>query len=390
MSWEMVKLEEVGEIISGSTPKTNNASYWGGSINWITPAEIIKGYNGYITKTERTLTEEGFKSSNLTLLPKGAVLLTSRAPIGKVALVGSPICTNQGFKSIICNNKLIYNEYLYHYLVTQYEQLNYLGRGATFKEISKKIIQNIKIPLPPLEIQEKIVSALDKAQELITLRKEQIKLLDDLIQSIFYDMFGDPVTNPMGWDLHEFSYGTKNIKYGISTPPQFCNNGIPFIRATNIKYGRITINSMKYISKEESQKIEKCKLDYGDIIIVRSGVNTGDTTYITKDYAGAYGGYDLIVKLNDLLNPVYINSLFASVYRERVITQLTRRAAQQHLNSKQVSGLNICFPPIKLQNQFAERVEKIESQKALMEQSLKEMENNFNSTMQRAFKGELF
>jgi type I restriction enzyme, S subunit len=105
---------------------------------------------------------------------------------------------------------------------------------------------------------------------------------------------------------------------------------------------------------------------------------------------GAFGGYDLIVKLNKKLNPEYINVLFNSIFKEKMILPLTRRAAQPHLNARQVKSLKIYFPPVGLQNQFANKVQKLESQKNLMQQSLTELENNFNSLMQRAFKGELF
>ena len=203
-------------------------------------------------------------------------------------------------------------------------------------------------------------------------------------------MFGDPILNTKGWLTCELREGIKDIKYGTSTPPIFLEVGIPFVRATNIKVGKIIKNDMKYISEDEASKIEKCKLELGDTIIVRSGANTGDNAYVTEEYVGAYGGYDIIFKLNDKFNYVFINAILNSTYRDVVIQPLTRRAGQPHLNSEQIQSLIIMNPPIELQNQFADFVNHVDKLKFEMEKSLEEMENNFNSLMQKAFKGELF
>ena len=135
----MVKLGEICEIISGATPKTNVAEYWDGNYCWITPAELNE-FTDTVFDTERKITELGVKSCSLTLLPVGTVLLSSRAPIGKVALTGVELYCNQGFKNLICSD-VILNRYLFWFLKNSTEYLNSLGRGATFKEISKKIIK---------------------------------------------------------------------------------------------------------------------------------------------------------------------------------------------------------------------------------------------------------
>lgn len=176
-------------------------------------------------------------------------------------------------------------------------------------------------------------------------------------------MFGDPILNTKKWDICEFRQGISEIKYGTSTPPVFSEIGIPFIRATNIKFGRIIENDMKYISQEESLKIKKCKLELGDIIIVRSGANTGDNAYVEKQYVDAYGGYDIIIKLNDKFNYVFINAILNSVYRDVVIKPLTRRAGQPHLNSEQIQSLILYKPPIELQTQFADFVTQVDKLK---------------------------
>jgi len=163
--WEMKKLKDVAEIVGGSTPKTNVEEYWNGQNPWVAPAELHQ--NHYISSTERGISNEAAKG--LTLLPVGTVLLSSRAPIGKVSITTIPMYCNQGFKNVVCSNALN-NEYVYHLLLNKTEYLNSLGTGATFKEISKKTTENIAIAVPPIELQEAFAAqsrAIEKQKELV-------------------------------------------------------------------------------------------------------------------------------------------------------------------------------------------------------------------------------
>lgn len=132
------KLSEICKIVSGSTPKTNVPEYWDGENVWITPAEITdKTFIVY--DSQRKLSNLGVEKTHLSSFPKGTVILSSRAPIGKVAIAGVEMFCNQGFKNLICSEKIM-NEYLYWFLKGKTKYLNSLGRGATFKELSAKII----------------------------------------------------------------------------------------------------------------------------------------------------------------------------------------------------------------------------------------------------------
>ena len=148
---EWTKISDIGEVVSGSTPKTSIKEYWNGNICWITPAEL-SNMSGTIYDSKKKITERGKSSCSLRMMPSRTVILSSRAPIGKVALLGKEMCCNQGFKNIICNEKVA-PEYLYYLLGYNTIFLNSLGRGATFKEISKKIVEEIKVPLPVKELQ---------------------------------------------------------------------------------------------------------------------------------------------------------------------------------------------------------------------------------------------
>lgn len=186
--WEEKKLGEVSTIIGGSTPKTNDSSNWGGNNNWVTPAEL----NGekYYGKTKRTISDKAAKG--MQLLPIGTVLLSSRAPIGKVAITTEPMYCNQGFKNIVCSN-VLYNEYVYWYILFSVPQLEALGVGATFKELSKSRTEEFPISFPSLPEQERIAARLDTISEKVKALQanydQTINLCNDLKQSLLKSIF---------------------------------------------------------------------------------------------------------------------------------------------------------------------------------------------------------
>ncbi len=149
---EWTSISSVGIVVGGATPKTKVDAYWGGNAVWITPAEL-KDRNVYVDDSARKLTPEGIKSASLTLMPRNTVILSSRAPISEVAIANCELYCNQGFKNIICGDTLV-PRYLYELLRFNSDFLNSQGKGATFKEISKKAVEEIRIPVPPISSQQ--------------------------------------------------------------------------------------------------------------------------------------------------------------------------------------------------------------------------------------------
>ena len=170
------------KIVLGSTPNSKNPDYWDGEIKWITPAEMTEE-SYYIYDTERHLTEEGLHHANLTLLPYRSVLFSTRAPIGKVGLVGSPMYCNQGFKNFICGEKLN-PVYLYYTLILKREYLVSLGTGTTFKEISKKTVESLKIAAPPIALQNEFEAIYQQADKSKFELKKNIEAIDKVIKSL--------------------------------------------------------------------------------------------------------------------------------------------------------------------------------------------------------------
>lgn len=181
-----VRLGDVCAVVSGSTPKTSVKEYWNGTIRWVTPAEI-KDDTRWLSDTTKRITDKGFTSANLTMMPAGTVLLSSRAPIGKLAITTEPMCCNQGFKNLICSDEVI-NEYLFWHLKAEVQQLQSLGRGVTFKELSKKAVENYRIWLPPINEQKMIASHFSTIDALTNKLIGISTLFDSLLKSRFIEM----------------------------------------------------------------------------------------------------------------------------------------------------------------------------------------------------------
>ncbi|HHE9997924.1 TPA: restriction endonuclease subunit S [Haemophilus influenzae] len=190
-NWKVMKLSEVATIVGGGTPSSSKSEYFeNGNIPWITPKDL-SGYNKrYISKGERNITELGLKNSSAKLLPKNTVLLTSRAPIGYVAIASNEISTNQGFKSLVLNNGHI-PEFFYYLLKNNVHILESRATGSTFKEISGKILKDTELSIPTPDIQQKIVDILSPLDDKIELNTQINQTLEQIAQALFKSWFVD-------------------------------------------------------------------------------------------------------------------------------------------------------------------------------------------------------
>lgn len=189
--WKTYKLGDVAQIIGGGTPSTTKEEYWNGEIGWLTPRDLT-GYSfKYISKGERNITEEGLKNSSARLMPEGTVLMTSRAPIGYLAIAGDELCTNQGFKSFIVDEDKINNEYLYYLLKSNIDRIKSLGTGSTFAEVSATILKGFEIEIPDLPTQRQIAQILSSLDDKIELNLQMNQTLEAMAQAIFKEWFVD-------------------------------------------------------------------------------------------------------------------------------------------------------------------------------------------------------
>ena len=155
------KIKELCQIICGGTPSTTNPEYWDGDIVWLTPKDLSINRNKYIVDSSNKITSKGLNNSSTKIVPKGAVLLSSRAPIGYLAISNCELCTNQGFKSLVCNKNLINNEYLYYLLQTKVEELKSISTGSTFLELSTNTLKDYEIDIHDMAEQQHIVNSIN-------------------------------------------------------------------------------------------------------------------------------------------------------------------------------------------------------------------------------------
>ncbi|CJZ10716.1 type I restriction-modification system S subunit [Streptococcus pseudopneumoniae] len=376
-----VKLGEICEIVTGSTPKSSNPNYWNGEYKWITPAEISDD-DFIVFDTQRKITKLGIEETGLKSFPTGTVLLSSRAPIGKVAISGCEMYCNQGFKNFICSNK-INNEYLYYFFKARKNYLNILGRGATFKEISKSIVSDIEIFLPTYDIQRKQVKVLKKIDKLIYTRKEQLIEFEYLVKSRFNEMFGDFYTTL----FPKYKIGEKFEVSSGSTPSRdnklYWDSGtINWVKTTEVINREIT---------ETEEKITKFALENTSLKLFPV-----DTILIAMYGQGQTRGRSAILKVestsnqacgaifpNKIDNPVFIWHQLMLRYSE--LRELGRGGNQPNLNGQLIKNFELIFPPLALQNEFADFVAQVDKSQLAIQKSLEELETLKKSLMQEYF-----
>ena len=379
----MARLGDICTIVSGSTPKSTIPEYWDGNIKWITPAELDQG-TYIINDSVRHITELGVAKTGLKPFPQGTVILSSRAPIGKTAIAGCEMYCNQGFKNLICSDK-INPRYLYWFLTCNTEYLNSLGRGATFKEISKEIVANIEIPLPAMEQQISVAEKFEKVSELIALRKEQLAKLNQLVKSRFIELFGDAVLNPFGWDKNILGL-VCDVRDGTHDSPQYYETGYPLVTSKNVTGGKIDLTDCSLICEADFKKInERSKVDIGDIIMPMIGT-VGKPVIVDVEPNFAIKNVALIkFKTDSKVLNIYIRALLQSDYFDDAVLSKIRGGTQKFISLGDIRKLEVLVPPMEVQKQFVAFVEQTDKSKLAIQQSLDKLELLKKSLMQEYF-----
>jgi type I restriction enzyme S subunit len=372
MKWEMAKWKDVLTIVNGKSQKkvVNSKGKY-----------PIYGSGGIIGYADNFLCNE------------------NSVIIGRKGSINNPIFVKEKFWNVdtafglIANPQLLSPKYLYYFCITfNFEKLN---TTVTIPSLTKTNLMNIKIPLPPIKTQKRIVALLDRAQALIDKRKEQIALMDQLIQSIFYDMFGDPVLNPMGWEVRELSEFSE-IKSGVTKGRKFYGKEtifVPYMRVANVQDGYLDLSELSVIEILPSD-LTKYQLQKNDLLLTEGGdpdkLGRG-AIWHGEIKKCIHQNHIFRIRLSpDIMIPEYASALVGSARGKRYFLKSAKQTTGiASINMTQLKKCPMLIPPIFLQNNYADRVKKIESQKQIMTTALKELENNFNSLMQRAFKGEI-
>ena len=360
--WKMVKIKEVCEKASSNIAQKDICENDG--------AYPIYGASGFIKTVDFYVQEEEYIG-----------IVKDGAGVGRVMVLPAKSSVTGTIQYIISNEKVLVR-YLANVLTNL--ELGKFSSGATIPHIYFKNYENIEIPLPPLEEQKRIADILDKATNLIDLRKQQLEKMDSLIKSKFIYMFGDPVTNPKGWDVKKIGELT-NVFTGAtpnkSIDEYYCGN-IPWVKTGEI--------SKEYIWEAEERITKKalketnCKIFPINTIMV--------AMYGQGKTRGQAGLLKIEASTNQACAAIVPNESYCTEYLFKLIQlsyetlrSLGRGGNQPNLNLSMIKEFLVMCPPVELQNQFAEFVEQVEKQKAVMQQSLEKMETNYKALMQEYF-----
>lgn len=382
--WKYLPLSEVGTFFSGYTPKANEISNCG-TIPYFKVAEMN------LVGNERILSQTTlFVDSNRRLFPKGSIVFPKN---------GASVSTNKkrilGFESVVDLNtagitvhESCVNTYIYYWLLN-INFNDYIRRGAV-PTLNIKDLKDTLIPLPKISIQQAIASELDAIQTMIDGYKAQIADLDVLGQSIFLEMFGDPVANPKGWNMYKLCDVCVVTSSKRIYQSELTKSGIPFYRIsdfTQLIIGKMIVPEL-YISNEQFKELENKNLvpHAGDILITSRG--TLGLCYIVKENDSFYFQDGMITWLQNIkknLSPTFLSFLLGSTFVKEQMQKAKNGSTVAYLSISMIKGFDIIIPPLPLQHHFATQVEAIEKQKELFRQQLKDAETLMAERMQYYF-----
>ena len=375
--WTYKKLGDVCKVVMGQSPDGNSVNDSNG----------MEFHQGKVFFGEKYLNESNFFTKQPSKIAEpNSVLLCVRAPVGIVNITPRKICIGRGLCAIQPNEKVLM-PFLFFVLTQKQAYFDKNSTGSTFKAIPSKVVINTDIPIPPLSEQERIVSELDLLSSIIEKKKEQLKAYDQLAQSIFYDMFGDPIENPKGWEVKKLGEVCSKISDGVHAKPKYTESGMPFISVVNINKRYLDFDNCKFVSFEDGESINKrAKPQRNDVLYTKVGATYGIPALVDtdKDFC-LYVSVCLIKPLHKIIDSVFLTNMMALPYVKHQADERIKGIGVPDLHLNQISAFNIIIPPLSLQQSFAEKIEAIEKQKSLIQQSIVETQTMFDFTMDKYF-----
>lgn len=380
--WDIRLFKDVFDLHMGKTPDRKNFSLFEGDNTWVS----IKDLDGkYISKSKECISDEAAK--NIKLVKRGTVIMSFKLTVGKTAIAGKDLYTNEAIMAFNLRNGYdIDASFLYYYLMNyRWEGSNKAVMGIT---LNKATISKHKIAIPPKPTQLSIVTELDKLNELIRIKKEQLKDYDTLAQSIFYEMFGDPVENEKGWEVMSLADVCHSITDGDHMPPPKTDSGIPFLTISNInKETRILdfsdtffVPQSYYVALKESRKPME-----NDLLYTVTG-SYGIPVVVDGKNSFCFQRHIALLRPNvDKVLTLYLCYWCLCPSIKQVADKVATGIAQKTVSLTSLRKFSIILPPLPLQQSFAHRIEQIERQKAAVQRTIKDLETLLAVRMQYWF-----
>jgi type I restriction enzyme S subunit len=384
---KMVSLSSIAQVIAGQSPPSSTYN---------TKGEGLPFFQGKADfKDKYPITRMWCSSAQVKIAEPGDILISVRAPVGAVNVCNQRSVIGRGLSAIRAKDAL-YNEYLYYFLKANEKNISKLGTGSTFLAITQETLKKIQIPLPPLEDQKRIAYLLGKVEGLIAQRKQDLQQLDDLLKSVFIDMFGFADGTYVRYDIVDLQ-NISHIVSGVTKGKKYKDEDlydVPYMRVANVQDGYFNLNEIKTI-KVSQKEMKQYELRKGDLLLTEGGDpdKLGRGAVWNNEIENCiHQNHIFRVRINktDQIEPYYLSSLISSLYGKSYFLKSAKQTTGiASINSTQLKHFPVIIPPLDLQNRFAEIVEKVELIKQHYQTSLHDLEQLYGSLSQRAFKGEL-
>lgn len=387
-----IKLKDAFELQIGKTPSRNKSEYWNGVYKWVSISDIGNSEK-YVYSTRELITDKGIIDSGVKVIPKGTVIMSFKLSIGKTAITTEDMYTNEAIVAFIDKKKIpIDIDYMY-YLCSGSNWMQGVNKAVMGLTLNKATLSEKEINIPNIEIQKKCACNLDKIDRIIDLKKQQLDQLDLLVRSLFIEMFGDPIENPMNWDVKELGdYITVLTDFNSNGSYELLDSNVVMkdepdyawiVRITDLE----TMNEKgrKYIDEKTWNLLEKSKICGNEIIMCKIG--SAGKIYIMPNTGkpASLGRNAFMFRFNELLEREYVYYLLNTDYGIKEITQYVRGAVTKTITKDDVRRLRVIVPPINEQRKFISFINKIDKSKLAVKKSLEELEILKKSLMQKYF-----
>lgn len=369
--WVETSLGEIAEVIGGGTPSTTTVEYWDGDIVWLTPTEITAQDGKVVSDSIRKITDLGFRNSGAQMLPRDSVILTSRASVGYVALAGKDLCTNQGFQSLIPKQSVL-AKFLMYWIQQNRPEFESRSAGSTFKEISKSNVKSIKLNLPPLPEQKRIVDLISSVDSYIEALQKQLEIAKRSRNAVLHELLtaggADWVKTTLGKASDVIMGRQLSPSKKLGTRPR------PYIRAANIGSWGINVEDIYEMDFTEIEE-ERFACKVGDTILVEGGneKSVGCPAFITDKEAGLCIQNTVIrcrSTNSKLLDPYFQYHLLRFMFWRGDFAQLCAGTTIMHLGQKRAEVVPISIPPLGKQLDIVDTISKFDLTVTNLEETL--------------------
>ena len=398
-NWQIKKLDQICEILIGGTPSRGISEYWeGGTLPWVSIRDMSRE-GSVINNTNEKITEKGAKNSNVKLIPKGSLLFSFKLSIGKLAIAGSDLYTNEAIATLVIKDENELNKKFLQYYISQmvFDDVTTAVKGST---LNKEKIRNLEIPVPPLETQEEIVKILDmkfvKLREAKKIREDAIVDTEKILSQTLREIFEEGKQE--GWDEKSIDEITEVVTKG-TTPKtlgrNFTDSGVPFLKAENIAGGPIDLMSLRtFISDETNDLLNRSKTKSGDVLMTIAGT-IGRVGYLPENspQMNTNQAVAIIRPKKEMICSAFLTYALQSPFVQKGILDGVVKAAIPNFSLTRIKEIPLPLPSLSEQQKIVTRLdelsEKIKSLRELQTSQLADLKQLEKAYLREAFNGEL-